>query len=183
MVSYFIHFSGDGLFAKTDIKEGMVVSFYNGYRFSTKAEKDDHGKNCPIIAKKYSKLENADILIFEDQCKTYRMNSYDILINIPPWENDLNVYNATLAHKVNNEFEPRINALFGSIEHPRFGFIPAVLSSRDIRKDEEILLDYGYFGEMKNEAEWYFELKAKRQKENDHTNKKFVIKTKEFEIL
>ena len=136
----------------------MAISFYNGYRFDSKAKIDAHGRNCVLKTQMLNR--DIDLLKAKDLCTKYRMNQFNILIDIPPWEDDLNLYNATLAHKVNNDFEPEINALFGSIDHPRFGLIPAVVTTRKIAKNEEILLDYGYMEETRSQAEWYFEFSS-----------------------
>ena len=86
------------------------------------------------------------------------------------WKDDLNLYNATLAHKINNAFWPKKNAEFGSVEHPRFGLIPCVKTIKNIKKGEEIFLDYGYdknpSPEAKSTHQWYFDQKAQVQLEN-----------------
>ena len=137
----------------------MPISFYNGYRFDTKAEINEHGTNC--LSKAHS-----DIVKAREICYTYRVNHLGIFIDFPPWESDLNYYNATLAHKVNNDFAPKINAILGSIDHPRFGLIPTVITTKTIAKDEEILVDYEYPEEMITETKWYFDLKEKSKQEN-----------------
>ena len=45
------------------------------------------------------------------------------MLDIPPWWDFRSYYNATLAHMVNNRFEPNINCKFGAMEHPRFGWV------------------------------------------------------------
>ena len=142
----------------------FLVSFYNGYRCETKEEIEIYGKECP---KRTEGISAMDILI---KCTKYRMNGFgEVLFDIPPWKDDLNLYNATLAHKVNNAFWPQKNAEFASIEHPRFGLIPCVKTIKNVRKDEEIFLDYGYdkvnAGDAKTH-QWYFDQKDKVILEN-----------------
>ena len=45
------------------------------------------------------------------------------MLDIPPWWDFRSYYNATLAHMINNRFEPFINSKFGAMEHPRFGWV------------------------------------------------------------
>ena len=142
----------------------FLVSFYNGYRCETKEEMEIYGKECP---KRTEGISAMDKLI---KCTKYRMNGFgEVLFDIPPWKDDLNLYNATLAHKVNNAFWPQKNAEFASIEHPRFGLIPCVKTIKNVRKDDEIFLDYGYdkvnAGDAKTH-QWYFDQKDKVILEN-----------------
>jgi hypothetical protein len=55
---------------------------------------------------------------------------YGILSDIPQEFDNLNIYNATLAHKTNNNFGSYINAKFWGMEHPRFGLIVSVVAIR-----------------------------------------------------
>ena len=55
---------------------------------------------------------------------------YGILTDIPKEFDDINIYNATLAHKTNNNFGSFTNAKFWSMEHPRFGLIVSVIAKR-----------------------------------------------------
>ena len=63
-------------------------------------------------------------------------------IDIPEKFWELKNYNASLAHKTNHSFMP--NSEFMVFDHPRFGVIPCVLSTHDIKKGEEIFVHYGY---------------------------------------
>ena len=56
---------------------------------------------------------------------------------------DITNYRATLGHKVNHSFL-KSNAKFVSVIHPRHGPINAVVSTKNIRKGDEILCHYGY---------------------------------------
>ena len=81
------------------------------------------------------------------------------LFNIPPNWDDINLYNATLAQKVNNKFEPFTNSYFGFMEHPRFGSIVTVVALKNIKAGEEIFLDYGYAKDnsTRKSVAWYVE--------------------------
>ena len=76
-------------------------------------------------------------------------------MNIPPWFDE---YNATSGHKFNNKFPPFTNAIFGAIEHPRFGAIVSIVASKFISTGEEIYVNYGYnkkATKLLNLAPWY----------------------------
>ena len=76
-------------------------------------------------------------------------------INILKEHWDITKYRATLGHKVNHSFTKK-NALYQSVIHPRFGPINCLLSTRKIKKGEEILCSYEY--ETKNWVpKWYAE--------------------------
>ena len=53
------------------------------------------------------------------------------------------------------------NSVFSMAEHPRFGIVITVVSTRFIRKDQEILLDYQYGNDKTYEDffPWYFDSK------------------------
>jgi len=114
--------SGEGLFAKEDLPANFVCSFYNGIRIS---------------------LKNANK-------KTWRANANNISLNngtcvdIPPEYNDCQkVYCATLGHKANHH--PKNNAMYDTYyNHPRFGKIKCIRTLVDVKKDDEIFVDYGY---------------------------------------
>lgn len=59
-------------------------------------------------------------------------------------QHDVDIYNATLGHKTNNNFAPNTNAEIGDIDHPRFGPIKMVYATKSISKGEEIFFNYGY---------------------------------------
>ena len=71
---------------------------------------------------------------------TYYSN---IHINLPQEYWGIVQYRATLTHKVNHSFK-RANVKFSSAIHPRYGPIRTVVATKDIKKGEEILVDYGY---------------------------------------
>ena len=141
------------------------VSFYNGFRCETKEEMEIYGKEC---LERTEGTSEWDKMV---KCMKYRINGFaEVLFDIPPWKDDLNLYNATLAHKVNNAFWPKKNAEFAGVEHPRFGLIPCVKTIKNVKKDEEIFLDYGYdqinAGDTQKTHQWYFDQKEQVIREN-----------------
>ena len=92
-----------------------------------------------------SRTEGATEFEKEKKCFKYKIGATTgELLNIPPWLDDIQVYNATLAHKVNNKFPPFTNCVFGAMEHPRFGAIVTVTATKFIKAGEEIYVNYGY---------------------------------------
>ena len=65
------------------------------------------------------------------------------------------VYCATLGHKANHAFpgDPRRNARWSRLDHPRFGLICALTADRDIAGGEEVLVDYGLW--LADAPGWY----------------------------
>lgn len=129
--------AGEGLFAKIDIPEDTVCSFYNGIRVSLK----------------------------QTNKQTWRENANNISLNngtcidIPPEWNETSVYCATLGHKANHH--PNNNAMYDTFyNHPRFGKIKCIRTIRDVKKDEEIFVDYGY--KKGNGPQWYRAYYAKQ---------------------
>mgnify|MGYP001161651556 FL=1 len=92
---------GDGLFAQKDLAKGSMVAFYNGvrlpYRVGVKEEWATSGYKIYINAD-YESGERMDI---PEECQS------------------LDVYCATLGHKLNHSFRPNCEEWF--IDHPRFG--------------------------------------------------------------
>ena len=67
----------------------------------------------------------------------------DLVLNIPKRYWSIRNYNATPGHLVNHSFR-KMNAKFDHATHPRFGPIRTIVSTKRIRKGEEILCDYNY---------------------------------------
>lgn len=129
--------AGDGLFAKCDIEMGTVLCFYNGVR----------------------------ILVEEEESRE-KLDEYRIVLDsttdltIPCEMTGLKDYCATLAHKVCHSFSP--NTEFDTFYHPRFGNIRCLASIRNIRKGEEITVNYRYC--LHVSPNWYKVAWAKHQK-------------------
>ena len=111
--------AGEGLFAKIDIDVDTVVSFYNGIRY------DIHDPN--------SKEDSSYKINFDDN------TDLDLPKDLAL---DINLYRATLGHKVCHSFTP--NCEFDNFDHPRFGKIKCIVACRPILKDEELTVDYEY---------------------------------------
>ena len=74
----------------------------------------------------------------------------------------LQTYSVTPGHFVNCGFGSDANAELVDFHHPRFGLVAAVRAIRDIKRGEEVLVDYGY-EEGEEGREWYFEAKKEYQ--------------------
>merc|ERR1712107_386095 len=60
-------------------------------------------------------------------------------------------YCATLAHKANHSFTPNVE--WGIFEHPRFGLIRSLRAIRDLKKGDELLVNYHMT--VAKSPEWY----------------------------
>eukprot|EP00299_Pterocystis_sp_00344_P018678 c9319_g2_i2.p1 GENE.c9319_g2_i2~~c9319_g2_i2.p1 ORF type:complete len:264 (-),score=65.77 c9319_g2_i2:3-794(-) len=126
--------ANEGLFARIDIGKGEVCAFYNGIKISQK-EVDDRG------------------WALNDNCITLREG---LVIDIPLHLASTTLYCASLGHKANHSFTA--NSMYDLLCHPRFGDIKCVRATVDIKKGEEIFVDYGYTDEK---PLWYEQLEAK----------------------
>ena len=68
--------------------------------------------------------------------------------------NAIFTYKFTFRHKACHAFKEAANAEFHPIFHPRFGLIIGLFSKRQIKKDEEILVDYQY-ASIQYAPSWY----------------------------
>ena len=75
-------------------------------------------------------------------------------IDFPPDMADLNLYCASLGHKVNHSFLP--NSKFGVMYHPRWGRVRTVVTMTHVEPGQELLVDYGY--DLIRCPEWYRQL-------------------------
>eukprot|EP01132_Coremiostelium_polycephalum_P011387 gene11387-13945_t len=121
--------SGQGLFASNDIPENRVISFYNGIKLTHK-EVDDRN--------------------WELNSNTISLN-LETVIDVPPEYNDTLKYCSSLGHKANHHYDN--NAVYSTCYHPRFGDIKCIKSIKPIKKDEEILVNYGYSKD--DQPDWY----------------------------
>jgi len=87
--------AGEGLFAKTDIKQGSLVALFNGVR---------QHKIC-------GQFDSKNWSDYRIECTS------EIDLDILPGQEKLCNYNATLGHKVNNSFNN--NCGFNQFWHPR----------------------------------------------------------------
>lgn len=112
--------AGEGLFARRELGEGEVVSFYNGLRLShTEVDEREWSLNCNTIS-----LDDSTVL------------------DVPPEYSSTSNYCATLAHKANHSSSP--NCQYTEYSHPRFGEIKCICTLRAVEADEELTCNYGY---------------------------------------
>jgi len=130
--------AGEGLFAKRHIRTGELVSLFSGLR------EIKHGRAVTICAT-------------DEAWSDYRLTLDSLIdIDVPLELTTLDKYRATLGHKACHSFEPKRNAKFDNLWHPRFGRIMSIVALRDIRLGEEILVKYGY--DLRIAPEWYKQL-------------------------
>jgi histone-lysine N-methyltransferase SETD7 len=129
---------GEGLFAKEDIDEDILVAYYNGVRIKPGEEgvEEDTG---------YS------IYIDWGQTRSERIKSEHM--DIPSKYQSSANYTSTMGHKVNHSFDP--NCQFVVAVHPCFGRIPAVKTIKPVHRGDELLVHY--FMDMEETYEWYRE--------------------------
>ena len=137
------------LYIKISLLIGQLVSLYSGMKYIGDEEVDIRENSC----EKNMDLDEAIRL----KCATYRYSSpYNFSLDVP--DEYSNSYHATLGFKANHSF--RNNAGFFAFDHPRFGFVIAVVALKDIAEGEEVFTYYGY--QVRSPAiDWYFELQEK----------------------
>jgi len=111
---------GEGLYAKRDIWKGTLVSLYSGVL-------------VPHYVVDRRRWEFNDNTIECDE---------KLSLDVPKPYHLTKNYSASLGHKANHSFEP--NSLYTYLDHPKFGDIMSVIATKDIKKGEEILVNYGY---------------------------------------
>ena len=126
-----------GLYTIRNVDRYEILSFYNGFRFVGKQEKDVFNEKCQKDPKALGLLEKP--------CIEYQLRSITgEFLNISPKSINLNLYNATFAHMANHRDGKFSNANFGFLEHPRFGPILCIFATKSINANEEIFVDYRY---------------------------------------
>ena len=99
----------------------------------------------------------------EDERSDYRIKlDADTDLDIPDDCLTIAAYCATLGHKVNHSWTP--NAEWTLFQHPRFGLIRAVASTRDIAEGEEVVVNYNMG--LARSPEWYRLLWVRHLKED-----------------
>lgn len=111
---------GEGLFAKIDLRENEVVSFYNGVRLT------------------HEEVDGRD---WKYNSNTISLDETTVL-DVPKEYSILSRYCATLGHKANHSRTP--NCQYSEFLHPRFGFIKCIVTLRFVAKGEELTCDYNY---------------------------------------
>jgi len=122
----------DGLFVQHDVEPNTILAFYNG--------------------KKLTKFEMRDAPSWDDNAyRIFDPTRANGTIDIPKDFIDFANYKASLAHKTNHSFLP--NAELVVFDHPRFGLVPCVLATHDIKGGTEVFAHYGY--ELGDAPDWY----------------------------
>ena len=136
----------DGLFAKRIVPHFTLVAVYAGTRLN-KIEHDTIFSSSNITDEMSEDLQK-NLITLDDH----------ITIDVPPKYSRIVDYRSSLGHKVNHNFESKkVNAEFGLMEHPRFGIVRCIRSTRSIGVGEEIFVDYGYGSDESDEGHpmWY----------------------------
>lgn len=141
---------GDALRARRDIPAFTVVSYYAG-----------------------TKVYDMSVLFSPNMTIDERENIHKNLLsfnkefdlNVPPPMDNILFYRATLAHKANHSFRP--NTKFGYVKHPRFGETRCLVSTRPIKKGEEITVSYGYNLKSTSIPRWYRKLYKETYNDED----------------
>ena len=115
--------ASEGLFARSDVKKDTILAFYNGIKLPADYEEEDTWE-----ANAYKIFDPA--------------NQPDGALDILEKHQSTVGYSASLAHKTNHSFNP--NSQFLLFDHPRWGLVPCIASTRDIVACEEIFVKYGY---------------------------------------
>ena len=119
----------DGVFSKRDIKKGELVMYYSGLFW-----------NKSVQALWY---HNQTLEEYWDVHRNLMSFDGPIKIHIPKPYWDISNYRATLGHKMNHSFRYQ-KAAYGKAFHPRFGNIRSLYATADIKRGEEIFVNYGY---------------------------------------
>uniref|UniRef100_A0A0K2TBP3 Histonelysine Nmethyltransferase SETD7like [Oryzias latipes] n=1 Tax=Lepeophtheirus salmonis TaxID=72036 RepID=A0A0K2TBP3_LEPSM len=159
--------SGDGLHAKRDLEAGEVGAWYSGALFGEK-EGNIWNNAC-----RFNASLSAKSIAY---CYKYRISTYHgALIDIPVDYDEESRYRSTLGHKMNNGFGNEVNTGFYQAEHPRFGTIVYILTTKPVPKGKELIVNYGYSRGLHHTVdqifEWYFALEdeynRKKEKERE----------------
>ena len=123
----------DGVFAKRNIEKGELVLYYSGLFVNTTEQ---------ALYTRYTYHNQS-----EDEFWAVHRNlmSFEgtVHIHIPEPYWNISNYRATLGHKLNHSFT-KGKTIWGRAFHPRFGHIRSVVAKEDIKRGEEIFINYGY---------------------------------------
>jgi len=126
--------AGEGLFAKREIPANTVVAYFGGMRLTVQ----EWNRTKTLDPHYWRKVDDGSVIHLPDDVGR-----------------STEKYKATLGHKINHSFF-RYNCLFHSLDHPRFGLIPAARVVERVTEGAEILCHYeiGYA----EGAPWFQEL-------------------------
>ena len=123
----------DGVFAKRNITKGELVLYYSGLIWNNTEQA----------------LFTLNVSYNQTWDEVWKVQKYllvlkdDLYINIPEQYWSISNYRASLAHKLNHSFK-KTKVMWGHAFHPRFGHIKSVVAQENIKRGEEIFIDYGY---------------------------------------
>merc|ERR1712080_501471 len=106
-------------------------------------------------------------------CKKYSLTvaARDAMINIPPEYDRPDLFLPSLGPKVNHHFRKN-NSEYYLMDHPRWGAIQGVVTTKDVKAGEELFTHYGYEpDDFPNDFPWYWELKRNIEKEERQAEK------------
>lgn len=112
--------AGEGLFARRHIPGDCVVSFYNGLKVP----------QSEVDGRDWALNSNTITLSVEDEA----------VIDVPKEWSFTAQYCASMGHKANHGFGAQRNAKYDTFDHPRFGPIKCVRTTRPVKPGEEILV-------------------------------------------
>ncbi|TRY64354.1 hypothetical protein TCAL_03641 [Tigriopus californicus] len=145
----------EGAFATRDIPKSTTITLYSGMYF-TKQQIELY--NNRTAAARAARNATADDMWYDSKYHGSMPECQGATITIPAHLGSMDSYRATLGHKLNHQFKPNC-AYGGVLDSPRFGFIRAFFTLRDIKKGEELFINYGYSTETG--PKWYTELYKK----------------------
>jgi hypothetical protein len=166
--------AGEGVFARVDLPPNRIVAFYVGFVFRNREEMELYAeryvRNGSLSAeeRRHSVKYQISVLVMDK-------DSMDI-----PLELDVaGAWHPGVGHKLNNAFEHETNCRFHATEHPRHGVIIGILTSKPIKKDEELFVDYGYRKEkFPYDFDWYHKAKKEFMKKQNRKIAKEKTKKK-----
>jgi len=114
------------------IYRGQVVCYFTGLRLSVD------------VINERTWEENTNTLCL--RCDSFdEADADEIVLDVPPHLSSATTFRATLGHKANHAADN--NAEFEFCQHPRFGDIKCLRTTRALAAGEEVTVDYGY-GEL-----------------------------------
>ena len=137
----------EGVFAVKDLEADRFFGLYAGLQYDEEQHTEFQSSYCFLHA------------AGKNPCDKYAIGTHKgAMILLPGDLPDREVYRATSAYKINNAFGEDVTSQFIDVEHPRFGLIVGVSTVKPVKKDSEILINYGYSsGNTKGNHGWYFE--------------------------
>jgi hypothetical protein len=149
--------SGQGVFLLKDVPTGRFASIYSLFLYRHKDQMDIYLGKCSNNITKSND--------YRRECKKYSLglSSFMARIDLPP-EFDVNPL-PNLGPKVNHHFRFN-NSVYMELEHPRWGLIQSVTTTRDIKAGKELFTNYGYGkNDFPDDFPWYWEKMRAQEKE------------------